>query len=67
MPNPADEFIRINVSGNINIYSVDGNLVESIDNYQPNQYIDISRFSSGLYVIKVNNQEKTSIHKFIKR
>lgn len=67
IPNPADEFITVNVFGDVNIYTADGNLVETIRNYQSNQHIDVTKLSSGLYVIKIHNQEGTSIHKFIKK
>ncbi len=66
-PNPANESITINAGGDIRIYSIDGNLVKTINNYQPNQYIDISKLNSGLYILKVNNQGTISIHKLIKK
>ena len=57
-PNPSSNIIRIasdkKEAMNVKIYSTEGRLVLS-GTYQPNQDIDISRFSEGFYLVQVNN------------
>ncbi len=66
-PNPADDYITVNVAGNIMIYTLSGNLVETVNNYQPNQQINVSSLISGMYILKIENQGIISNHKFIKK
>lgn len=64
-PNPAANeigFAGLKKSLPFEIYSLDGKLVKK-GNFEPNKTVDISMFSSGGYVIKVNNHK----YHFIKK
>jgi len=56
-PNPGSDVIRIASDANeilkIRVYSLTGQLILQV-NYQPNQDIDVSKLSSGLYLVQVN-------------
>lgn len=57
-PNPGSETIRIHSDNldmlSVRVYSLHGQLVQQ-GNYQPNQAIDVSGLSSGLYIVQVND------------
>lgn len=59
-PNPATDIIYVNTgfegAAKVQIYSLDGSLVLSTQISASGEAIDVSRLSSGLYIIKVNNQ-----------
>ena len=66
-PNPATDQLRIKMNANlaqVSIYSVTGQLVKSV-NYS-GETIDISTIPSGLYIIKVSNNEEIKTATFIK-
>lgn len=66
-PNPASDRLYINEafgSGNFEIINMDGKLIL---NGEINSVIDISEINSGMYMIKLNQQDKsTSVLKFFK-
>jgi len=66
-PNPTNNLIIIEPfdceSGRIELISRDGSIIRATNN----NVIDVSSFSSGLYFIRVFNQDKISHGKFIKQ
>lgn len=56
-PNPSSDYFKIKSDTNeelkINIYSLQGQLVHQ-GNYQSDEDINVSNFSSGLYLVQVN-------------
>ena len=72
-PNPAKEnliieLIESNISQKtiISIYNIQGQLCRQIISNQPKNEIDIKDLSTGLYVIKLNNEKETFQGKFVK-
>lgn len=58
-PNPANDFVKLGVNSNISsnfnnsnlkIYDLLGNVVLNIDNYSPNQEININTLTAGRYI-----------------
>jgi len=68
-PNPASDFITIKLNNSdkekIQIYDIMGRLVKEVS-ISNNQKLDISKLSSGVYFVRLNNN-KSSTHKFIKQ
>jgi hypothetical protein len=69
-PNPAINIFKVNGlpkgKNTISIYSKDGNLITSI-NATNNQDIDISKLPSGVYVLKIINENgSTSVERLVK-
>jgi len=74
-PNPASDIINliydINGKTNISIYSITGKLVYNetvtkMDKLNKHQ-IDVSNFTSGIYNVVINSENKISTTKFIKK
>lgn len=70
-PNPVEDLLTVKSSSNmleINILDVTGKLVKKISNLHKNQQeIDVTHLSSGIYIIKIIDEEsRASIRKFIK-
>ena len=68
-PNPANSFIKLNIPSQINIdgvriYDILGKEVYSKAELE-NQ-INISKFSKGMYLLKVSSEGKTKTKRFIK-
>jgi hypothetical protein len=57
-PNPSSDVIRINSNSNesmnLKIYSLSGQLLRSGE-FEPNQAIDVSDFSKGIYLVQVDD------------
>ena len=68
-PNPASDFITIKLKNSdkkkVQIYNIVGQLVEEVS-ISNNQKLDISKLSSGVYFVSINNN-KSYTDKFIKR
>ncbi len=66
-PNPANDFITLkNIPEGrclVSIYSITGSKITSLYVSGDDQQINVSNFSKGLYLLKVNNQ----VSKFIKQ
>ena len=67
-PNPANDYIQIN-SNNIEIssvemYSIVGKRIIS-NQKLVNDRLDISSLTSGIYLLKVNSQERSLVKKII--
>lgn len=68
-PNPADSEIMINdlpVKGQLMILNAEGKILISKKIKKSNQNIDVSRFKSGNYIVKVVYQDKEFTGNFIK-
>lgn len=64
-PNPATHFIYVKnaTNGLFTIYSMDG---KTIARHRFSDKIDVSQLNPGLYIIKIQTNNKTSTAKFIK-
>jgi hypothetical protein len=70
-PNPSDDIINIEIQ-NINdaileIYTVSGNLIYTKKLNSKSEKIDISAFSSGVYIVKVKHDKVVYVRKVIVR
>jgi len=69
-PNPATNTLYFKTENNfvrIEIYSMDGNLIEQIDKPITNA-IDVGKLSRGLYIVKMISEDKLAISaKFVKK
>uniref|UniRef100_UPI00404ABE10 virginiamycin B lyase family protein n=1 Tax=Flavobacterium sp. TaxID=239 RepID=UPI00404ABE10 len=69
-PNPTEDFLflkGINEEVNIKIFDVAGKKVQTMTNFNPEHSIDISKFSHGVYFIKIQNQTINYTRKIIKQ
>lgn len=70
-PNPAKDFLMVNISNietnySIEIQSIDGKLLTSFDNLAGNsQRLDLSSLPNGTYLIKINLGSQSSVFKFV--
>ena len=64
-PNPARNILHINNVNNadINIYSITGQRVKTINNVNGNQDIDVSGLASGIYILKMQDGQNTRVEK----
>lgn len=68
-PNPAQDILKINTdlqNVTISVYNIEGMLVLKRISGSNNSTIDISNLSKGVYMVKIENNEKTYINKFVK-
>jgi len=72
-PNPCQDFIKISMSENAGndeiiteIYAIDGQIIHSQKNYEPEFLIQLLNFEKGNYFIKIKYKNKIYIHKIIK-
>ncbi|MBN2484888.1 MAG: T9SS type A sorting domain-containing protein [Bacteroidales bacterium] len=69
-PNPAGNYLNLktnlvlNDAGSISIFDLKGNLVANLKG--TSSTIDISHIPSGIYLLKLSNNNKTIIRKFVK-
>lgn len=69
-PNPANASVSIKGDSRIDklaIYSVDGKLCWSSNPNKKEVKLDVSDFTQGLYIVKVQSQESSKTLRFIKR
>ena len=73
-PNPTNEEITVDFGNfftnpKIEIYNLEGRLIEVIDTNTNNSMvtIDVSTFSHGVYLLRVNDKERSITKKFIKK
>jgi len=68
-PNPAKDYFTINFNNNsekeISIFSIQGRLLKTENTNSENHKIDCSNFESGIYIIKINSNNKQTIKKII--
>ncbi len=69
-PNPVREILNVkfNVDENTRaeIYTVNGNLVKTVQLTEEVSNIDVSNLNSGVYIIKVVNNDQSVFNRFIK-
>ena len=71
-PNPANNLLNINISGNygkvsVYIYNAVGNLMHSFMMDDQTEQISLDHYSQGMYFIHVYDGRERSLQKFIKR
>jgi Secretion system C-terminal sorting domain len=68
-PNPANNFIRLNVEDNTTISQIEisNSTGEMVFRTGPVNLIDISRLANGLYYLSITTDEKRFTGKFIKQ
>jgi bacillolysin len=71
-PNPASEFINVNVIngtriGKINIYNMVGVLVKSLEIDGSEKQVDISELPTGSYIISIEDEKEPIVKYFIKQ
>lgn len=67
-PNPAQNFIQINSSyqvANIQIISVDGKVLKSLDVAKPNNIISLNEYTKGIYIIRFTTNHISKTEKLI--
>ena len=70
-PNPVKERITIKVSNNsrgfrATIYSILGVKIKSFTQNEHEKTYDFSNYKSGTYILKVETENGTSLHKILK-
>lgn len=69
-PNPAREFVNIElgdaVSASLEIFSLNGQLLYSMDQLHSSQQIDLSGFEKGMYMLSIRSGKSQKIKKLIK-
>lgn len=68
-PNPAQNLIKLEVNeeGIANIFDVNGQLMISTSIEAGENTIDVSKLTSGLYLIRINSNEAQAVSKFLKK
>jgi hypothetical protein len=72
-PNPADDFININLNSTapavIKILDLTGQVIETrqVQKNENRIRMDIATYSSGVYLISYTSDEGTKVRKFVKR
>jgi len=66
-PNPATDYIMTLTSGRgmLYIYDITGKLVKSTLIFNPQQVIDISNLSKGVYIVRMSTPEKNFTEKLV--
>ncbi|MBR4535496.1 MAG: fibronectin type III domain-containing protein [Bacteroidales bacterium] len=72
MPNPADNYIDLNVNSNVNVkeavvYNAFGQMIQKVELTDNHARIDLSDMASGMYFVRVNGEGVSATKKFIKR
>lgn len=70
VPNPANNFIvlsGISIASNVSIYSTAGQLLKQWYNVNENQQLNIANLQQGMYIIKVLQSNKETVHKLVKQ
>ena len=70
MPNPANEYITIQLgeslnNANVSIYSITGQMVLSESLQDNSLTVDVSNLSNGAYIIRIANGEKVGFKKIV--
>lgn len=70
MPNPANDFFilsGITKATNVSVYTITGQLLNQWNNVNGNQQLNIANLQQGLYIIKVLQNGKETVHKLVKQ
>ena len=72
-PNPAKDNLIIELKGNkiiqntsLSIYNIQGQLLKQFAIKESKTEIDIQSFSTGIYIVKVNNEKENFVSRFVK-
>lgn len=69
-PSPASTELNINIYNNvqsqIEIYNLEGKLVEILQTQEDENILDVTNYQEGIYVIKIIKSKKTVVAKFVK-
>jgi len=65
-PNPVDDYLHIDIEENFTakLFSINGTLLIDI---KSKKTIDISNFSSGIYILKIQVEDKIYSRKILKK
>ncbi len=70
-PNPVSEYLIIGTehtqSKNIIVYQLDGRMVENLNTSDQEIKLSVAHYSPGMYYVKVNTKQATSILRFVKK
>ena len=70
VPNPANDFFilsGITKATNVSVYNIAGQLLNQWNNINGNQQLNIANLQQGLYIIKVLQNGKETVHKLVKQ
>ncbi|MBR4535499.1 MAG: fibronectin type III domain-containing protein [Bacteroidales bacterium] len=72
MPNPADNYIDLNVNSNVEVkeavvYNAFGQMIQKVELNDNHARIDLSNMAAGMYFVRVNGDNVSATKKFIKR
>ncbi len=72
MPNPADNYIELNVNSNVEVkeavvFNAFGQMIQTVQLTENHARIDLSNMATGMYFVRVNGEGVTATKKFIKR
>ena len=72
MPNPADNYIELNVNSNVEVkeavvFNAFGQMIQTVQLSDNHARIDLSDMAAGMYFVRVNGEGVTATKKFIKR
>lgn len=56
-----------NVEYSVSIYTLNGQLLHTLSNVTGEQFIDIDKFTSGMYILKANTATQTNSFSFVKQ
>ena len=68
-PNPASDILNIeatDIIDRIELFDVNGRMIEIIDKESPNSSLDISHLDAGIYFVYISQQKITSVFKIVK-
>ena len=70
-PNPVNNWLTIDLgnqtNANVTLFDVNGKLIQKHDITSNIHVLDVSKLQSGLYLITINSEEKTTTKRFIKQ
>ncbi|MBI9035346.1 MAG: carboxypeptidase regulatory-like domain-containing protein [Bacteroidales bacterium] len=66
-PNPATDYVVLDIDGSakVEIFNTIGDIVNSIENYNSGNEINIENLEAGAYFFRITNNDHTSIQKVI--
>ena len=65
MPNPAIDFIQIQIDGNITLYNTLGQKVSQHSTYEKGYLIDVGSLERGLYFVRMESMNASRTDKLI--
>jgi Secretion system C-terminal sorting domain len=72
-PNPVTDELNIQFADNqldmssISIYSIEGKLLQQAQFYGNNTSLDVQYFPAGMYILQLNNGDKSAVKRFVKQ